>query len=418
MNIKSIHARQILDSRGYPTIEADVELEDGTIGRAAVPSGASTGKYEALELRDNDPNKFEGKSVFKAVENVNTEIADALRGMDATQQPEIDKKLIDLDGTDNKSKLGANAILAVSLAVAHAAATSKKVPLYLYFNSLLKVPVKPTMPKLMMNVMNGGKHANWVTDLQEFLIIPEHPANISEALEIGTKIFHTLAKVLEDAGYSTAVGDEGGFAPSVKNGNHEPFDLITEAVAKSGYRLGEDVTFAIDAASSEFYKDGKYLLKTENQQLTSNEMIDWLKDLTEKYPINSLEDCLDQDDWEGWTKLTASLGDKIQIVGDDLFVTNIKILERGIKEKAANAILIKVNQIGTLTETIQAVEMAKDAGWNTIISHRSGETEDTTIAHLAVGLGAGQIKTGSLSRSERVAKYNELLRIEEQLSAA
>lgn len=415
MNISKIYARQILDSRGNPTIEAEVELEDGTLGRAAVPSGASTGKHEALELRDNNPKLFRGKSVLQAVDNVKTEIAKALVGMDVTQQSIIDQKLIELDGTENKSRLGANALLAVSLACSYAAASYKKVSLFLYFNSLLTNPAAPTLPLPLMNIINGGKHANWVTDLQEYMIIPVSATSISQVLQMGTEVIQTLGEVLEEKGYSTLVGDEGGYAPRVKNGNQEPLELIAEAVKKAGYELGKDIVFALDIAASEFFKGGKYQLKTEGKEFNSEQMVDWLCDLTQKYPIVSIEDGLDQEDWEGWVELTRKLGEKIQIVGDDLFVTNVKFLEKGIQQKAANAVLIKLNQIGTLTETIRAVEMAYQAGWKAIISHRSGETEDTTIAHLSVGLSTGQIKSGSLCRSERVCKYNELLRIEERL---
>lgn len=415
MNIAKIHARQILDSRGNPTVEADVILEDGTLGRAAVPSGASTGSHEALELRDNDKTKYKGKGVLKAVENINIEIALALENFDVTIQDSIDQKLIDLDGTENKSRLGANAILAVSLACSCAAANLKKIPLYQYFNSLVTKPVEMILPLPLINVINGGKHANWVTDIQEFMIIPSGAKSFSKALQMGTEVFQELADVLKEKGYSTNVGDEGGYAPLIKGGNSKPLELIMEAIKKAGYKPGKDITIGLDLAASEFFEDGKYNLKTEKREISSDEMIDWLVDLCQEFPIVSLEDCLDQEDWKGWKKITQKLGNKIQIVGDDLFVTNIKYLDRGIKEKSANAILIKLNQIGTLTETIKAVERAHGANWNAIISHRSGETEDTTIAHLAVGLATGQIKSGSLCRSERVCKYNELLRIEEQL---
>lgn len=415
MKIIKIHARQILDSRGNPTVEADVILEDGTMGRAAVPSGTSTGKNEVLELRDQDPSQYGGKSVLKAVENVKTEIAKVLMGMEVTNQSDIDKKMINLDGTENKSRLGANAILAVSLACAHAAAAYKKIPLYSYFNSLMKTPVEPAMPIPMMNILNGGKHANWVTDIQEYMIIPAGAENFSKALQMGSEIFHTLGQILIEKGYSTSVGDEGGYASAFKNGDEEPLKLMAEAVKKSGYTLGKDITFALDMAASEFFLNGKYTLKSEGKELNSDEMIEWLKKLCQSYPIVSLEDCMDQEDWDGWVNLTQNLGDSIQIVGDDLLVTNIKFLEKAVQKKAANAILIKLNQIGTLTETIKTVEAADKANWHSIISHRSGETEDTTIAHLAVGLSTGQIKTGSLSRTDRIAKYNELLRIEEQM---
>ncbi len=415
MKITKIYARQILDSRGNPTVEAEVTLEDGSFGRSEVPSGASTGKHEALELRDNNPDLYEGKSVLKAVEYINTEIAELLKNTDVTEQAEIDQKLIDLDGTDNDSRLGANAILAVSLACAHAVAAHKKIPLFLHFNSLATDPVTPSMPQSMINILNGGRHANWVTDLQEYMIVPNAKYNMAKSLQIGAEIFHKLAEILKEQGYSTGVGDEGGYAPSVVNGNQEPLDLISQAVKEAGYLLGDDVSFALDAAASEFFEDGQYNLRTEGKKLSSDQMISWLKDLVEKYPITSLEDCLDQEDWDSWGKLNQELGDRVQIVGDDLFVTNMNFLEKGISNKSANTILVKLNQIGTLTETIKVIEMAHKAGWKTIVSHRSGETEDTTIAHLAVGLAAGQIKTGSLSRGERIAKYNELLRIEELL---
>lgn len=415
MRISQIYARQIFDSRGYPTVEADVILEDGTLGRAAVPSGASTGINEALELRDNDSSKFGGKSVHKAIENINSEISNFLKGFEADKQSELDNKLIELDGTENKSRLGANAILAVSLACAYAAANFKKVPVYQYFNSLTNKPTELSIPLPLMNIINGGKHANWAADIQEFMILPIGAKTFSEAMQQGTEVFLELGRVLREKGYSTNVGDEGGYAPILKNGNSEALDLIVEAIQKAGYSPGNDIALAIDAASSEFYSDGKYHLKTENKALTTEQMTSWLEDLVDRYPILSIEDGLDQEDWAGWKQLTSQLGNKVQIVGDDLFVTNIKFLERGIKERSANTILVKLNQVGTLTETIQAVEMAHEAGWKAIISHRSGETEDITIAHLAVGLATGQIKSGSLCRSERVCKYNELLRIEETL---
>lgn len=416
MKIAKIIGRQILDSRGNPTVEADVILEDGTLGRAAVPSGASTGTHEALELRDADPKKYNGKGVLKAIENINTKISQALIDADADNQTEIDQAMIDLDGTENKSNLGANAILAVSLAAAKAAALSKKIPLYQHVGSLFGNS-EFLLPLPMVNIINGGKHGGWAADLQEFMIFPVGASTFSQAIQMSAEVFQALGKVLHEHGYSTAVGDEGGFAPPFKNGNHEPFDLISEAIEKAGYKLREDFVFGIDGAASEFYKDGKYILKVEGKQFSTDEMIDWLITLTEKYPIVSLEDCLDQEDWVGWSKLTEKIGDKVQIVGDDLLVTNVKFLERGIKEKAANTILIKVNQIGTLTETMNAIKMAEEAGWKAVISHRSGETEDTTIAHLVVGFATGQIKTGSMSRTDRVAKYNELLRIEEQLGS-
>lgn len=415
MEIKTVHARQILDSRGNPTVEADVALASGAFGRAAVPSGASTGSHEAVELRDNDPTKYGGKAVTQAVANVNGPIAEALIGHDASKQREIDELMIKLDGTANKGKLGANAILAVSLAVARAAAAELKMPLYRYFQSLTSEPKNATLPVPMMNIINGGKHAAGSTDIQEFMIMPVGAANFSEAIRMGTEIFHALGKILKEAGYGTTVGDEGGYAPHVKQGNQEALDLIARAVEKAGYKLGEDVVLALDVAASELFEDGKYTLATENRSLTSEEMANWLSELATKYPIASIEDGLAEDDWAAWTQLTDRIGEKVQIVGDDLLVTNVEFLKRGIEEKAANAILIKLNQIGTLSETIDAVTMAHKAGWHAVISHRSGETEDTTIAHLVVGLATGQIKTGSLSRTDRVAKYNELLRIEEEL---
>ena len=413
MKISSIHARQILDSRGNPTIEADVILESGIMGRAAVPSGASTGSHEAIELRDGG-DLYGGKSVLNAVAHVNSEISEALVGMDVTGQTEIDQKMIDLDGTDNKGRLGANAILAVSLACAKAAALAKGKPLYAYVATLAGNS-KLVLPLPMMNIINGGKHAAGSTDIQEFMIMPVGAANFSDCIRIGAEIFHALGKVLKSKGYATTVGDEGGYAPAVKNGNAEALELISEAVANAGYKLGEDVVLALDVASSELMQDGKYTLATESKQLSSGEMVAFYEDLVNRFPIVSIEDGLGEDDWDGWKQLTEKLGNHIQLVGDDLLVTNTEFLKRGIAEKAGNAILIKVNQIGTLTETIRAVNMAHDAGWKAVISHRSGETEDTTIAHLAVGLGTGQIKTGSLSRTDRVAKYNELMRIEEQL---
>lgn len=413
MNITAIHARQILDSRGNPTVEADVLLEDGTLGRAAVPSGASTGSHEAIELRDGD-KAYGGKGVLKAVRFVNTEINDALKGFDATDQAGLDQKMIELDGTKNKGRLGANAILAVSMAAAKAAALTTRRPLYRYIASLAGNQ-KFTLPLPMMNIINGGKHAAGSTDIQEFMIMPVGAATFSECLQIGAEIFHALGKVLKNKDYGTTVGDEGGYAPAVKAGNAEALELIAEAVASAGYELGKDVVLALDVASSELVQDDEYFLATENKPMSSGEMVAFYEDLVTRFPIVSIEDGLSEEDWEGWKLLTEKLGDKIQLVGDDLLVTNTEFLERGIREKAGNAILVKVNQIGTLTETINAVKMAHAAGWKAVISHRSGETEDTIIAHLAVGLGTGQIKTGSLSRSDRVAKYNELLRIEEEL---
>lgn len=408
--IQSITARQILDSRGNPTVEADVLLEDGSLGRAAVPSGASTGSAEALELRDGS-DAYMGKGVAQAVSNVKTVISPALLGKDASDQQLIDATMFALDGTDNKAKLGANAVLAVSLAAAKAVANAQNQPLHAYIAGL--TGSSQSLPLPMMNIMNGGAHAAFATDIQEFMIIAKGASTIEQALQMGTEVFHNLAKVLKSKDYPTTVGDEGGFAPRVKNGNREPLELISEAVTNAGYNLGTDIVFALDAAASEFYKDGKYELKCEGRSLTSEEMVDWLASLAAEFPIVSIEDGLAENDWDGWKLLVERIGDKVQLVGDDLLVTNTKLLKRAIDEKAANAILIKPNQIGSLTETIEAVQMAQTAGWNTVMSHRSGETEDVTISHLAVGLGCGQIKTGSLSRTDRVAKYNELIRIAE-----
>ena len=409
-SISSITARQILDSRGNPTVEADVVLRDGTLGRAAVPSGASTGAGEALELRDGDSG-WSGKSVYQAVHNVNEVIAPALAGKDASDQTALDNVMLALDGTDNKSKLGANAILSVSLAAAKAAATAKKQPLWRYIANM--TGKSPSLPLPMMNVMNGGAHAAFATDIQEFMIICKGAKTFEETLKMGTEIFHALAKILKNHDYPTTVGDEGGYAPRVHNGNREPLTLLSEAITSVGYTLGSDIVFAMDAASSEFYQDGRYELKCEGKSLSSEEMIDWLEALVNEFPIVSIEDGLAENDWSGWRQLRERIGDRIQLVGDDLLVTNTSLVQKAIDEHAANALLVKPNQIGSLTETIQAVSMAQDAGWNTVMSHRSGETEDTTISHLAVGLGCGQIKTGSLSRTDRIAKYNELLRIAE-----
>jgi enolase len=413
MKIIDIHARQILDSRGNPTVEADVRLSDDTIGRAAVPSGASTGSHEAIELRDAG-SAYGGKGVTKAVAYINGEIRSALIAAEDLDQASLDKIMIELDGTNNKGRLGANAILAVSLAFAKAAAISRKQPLYVYVAGLAGNQTF-TLPLPMMNIINGGAHAAGSTDIQEFMIMPVGAKSFSHCIQIGAEIFHSLAKVLNSHGYSTTVGDEGGYAPAVKNGNAEALELIAEATKNAGYTLGTDVVLALDVAASELIENGKYNLKTEAKQLTSDDMINFYRDITSRFPVVSIEDGLAEDDWTGWQSLTEQLGDKIQLVGDDLLVTNTDFLKRGIAEKSANAILIKVNQIGTLTETINAVTMAHEAGWKAVISHRSGETEDTTIAHLAVGLNTGQIKTGSLSRSDRVAKYNELMRIEEEL---
>jgi enolase len=416
MKIKQIHARQILDSRGHPTVEADVTLEDGTIGRAAVPSGASTGSNEALELRDEDPAVYFGKGVLKAVENVKTTIAKALIGFDAAEQKKIDHAMIELDGTPTKSKLGANAILSVSLAAAKAEAQAQNIPLYQHFNALAGGKHSDfVLPLPMINIINGGRHANFATDIQEFMILPIGAKTFSEAVRMSAEVFYHLGKVLKSTGYETTVGDEGGYAPRVKNGNAEALDLIIHAIMNAGYIPGDDIVFGLDVASTELLDNGLYKLNAEKEIFTNMQMVDWLAQLAENYPIVTIEDGVSEADWDGWVYLTKLMGSKVQLVGDDLLVTNTKFLEKAIKEHAGNAILIKVNQIGTLTETINAVQMAKNAGWNSIISHRSGETKDTTISHLAVGLGTGQIKTGSLSRTDRVAKYNELLRIEEQL---
>ena len=410
MLIYKVVGREILDSRGNPTVEADVTLTDGTMGRAAVPSGASTGSGEALELRDGG-DTWGGKAVKTAVKNVNEIIAPALTGKDASDQKALDEAMFALDGTDNKSKLGANAVLSVSLAAAKAVALAKIQPLWRYVADMTEST--PNLPLPMMNVMNGGAHAAFATDIQEFMIICKGADTVEKALQMGTEIFHALAKVLKSKDYPITVGDEGGFAPRVKNGNREPLELLSEAITTAGYVLGTDVVFALDAAASEFYKNGKYQLRCEGRELTSAEMVDWLESLATEFPIVSIEDGLAEDDWDGWKLLRERIGDSVQLVGDDLLVTNTALLRRGIDENAANAILIKPNQIGSLTETIEAVKMAQAAGWTTVMSHRSGEAEDVTISHLAVGLGCGQIKTGSLSRTDRVAKYNELLRISE-----
>ncbi|MEP3348984.1 MAG: phosphopyruvate hydratase [Marinomonas sp.] len=412
--IVDIKGREVLDSRGNPTVEADVILADGSVGSACAPSGASTGSREALELRDGDKSRYLGKGVLKAVAAVNGPIRDALIGKDALAQAELDKIMIDLDGTENKSTFGANAILAVSLAAAKAAAVSKKVPLYVHIADINGTPGVYSMPVPMMNIINGGEHADNNVDIQEFMIQPVGAPNFREALRYGAEIFHALKKVLSDRGLSTAVGDEGGFAPNLAS-NAEALAVIKEAVAAAGYELGKDITLAMDCAASEFYEDGQYNLKGEGKVFTSEGFSDYLAELCEAYPIVSIEDGLNESDWEGFAYQTKILGDKIQLVGDDLFVTNTKILKRGIDEGIANSILIKFNQIGSLTETLEAIKMAKAAGYTAVISHRSGETEDATIADLAVGTAAGQIKTGSLCRSDRVSKYNQLLRIEEQL---
>ena len=408
--IVDIIGREILDSRGNPTVECDVLLESGTMGRAAVPSGASTGSREAIELRDGEKGRYLGKGVLTAVQHVNTEISEAILGLDAAEQAFLDKTLIELDGTENKSRLGANAMLAVSMAVAKAAAEEAGLPLYRYFggSGAMQLPVP------MMNIVNGGAHANNNLDIQEFMIMPVGQPTFREALRAGTEVFHSLKSLLAEKGHSTSVGDEGGFAPNFSS-NEECLGTISQAIENAGYRVGDDVLLALDCASSEFYKDGLYRLSGENLALSSQEFTHYLETLAGKFPIVSIEDGMSENDWDGWKYLTDVLGKKIQLVGDDLFVTNTKILKEGIQRGIANSILIKINQIGTLTETFAAIEMAKRAGYTAVVSHRSGETEDSTIADIAVGLNAGQIKTGSLSRSDRIAKYNQLLRIEEDL---
>ncbi len=409
-SIVDVVAREILDSRGNPTVEADVLLESGVMGRAAVPSGASTGSREAIELRDGDAGRYLGKGVMQAVENVNTEISEAIIGLDAQEQAFIDQTMIDLDGTDNKSRLGANAILAVSMAVAKAAAEESGLPLYRYFGGMSPMQ----MPVPMMNIINGGEHANNSLDIQEFMVMPVGASSFREALRCGAEIFHALKKLLDKKGHSTAVGDEGGFAPNL--GSHaEALQIIMQAIETAGYVPGKDVLLALDCAASEFYKDGKYHLSGEGLQLTSAQFTDYLANLADQFPIVSIEDGMSEADWDGWKLLTERLGKTVQIVGDDIFVTNTRIFKEGIRKGIGNSILIKINQIGTLSETFAAVEMAKRAGYTAVISHRSGETEDSTIADIAVGLNAGQIKTGSLSRSDRISKYNQLLRIEEDL---
>ena len=439
MKIKFVHARQILDSRGNPTVECDVTLVDGSMGRAAVPSGASTGSREAVELRDGDKTTYLGKGVLKAVAHVNDDIAKKVIGMDSFDQKTIDEAMIQLDGTPNKSHLGANAILSVSLAVAKASAQSKKLPLFEYLNDIARsettfrfeeasplggkqsstgdrhAPLAMTLPLPQMNIINGGRHANFATDIQEFMILPVGAKTFAQALQMGTEVFHHLGKVLKGRGYPTTVGDEGGYAPQVQKGNAEALEMIIQAVMDAGYDPGDDIALALDVAASELIHDDMYVLKAENETFSNSQMVDWLAKLVEEYPIVSVEDGLGENDWFGWKYITKILGEKIQLVGDDNLVTNTTLLKKAINEKAGNAILIKLNQIGSLSETIETIMTAKKAHWNTVVSHRSGETEDTTIAHLAVGLGTGQIKTGSLSRTERVAKYNELLRIEEEL---
>ncbi len=412
MRIVDIRGREIIDSRGNPTVEAEVELEDGTVGRAAVPSGASTGSREAVELRDGDPKRYLGKGVLQAVAHVNGVLRDALVGRDAYDQSGIDRRLLELDGTDNKSRLGANALLAISLATARAAAEAQSLPLYRYLGGDDAV----VMPVPMMNIINGGVHADNNLDIQEFMILPAGLPDYSSALRCGVEVFQRLKKILHDRGLSTAVGDEGGFAPDLAS-NEAALGVMLEAIDAAGYQAGQDVWLGLDVASSEFHKDGVYLLESEGRRFTATQFADYLAALTERYPIISIEDGMAESDWEGWSTLTRLIGKKVQLVGDDLFVTNTEILSRGIAEDVANAILIKPNQIGTLTETLAAIEMAAKAGYGAVVSHRSGETEDSTIADLAVGTTATQIKAGSLSRSDRTAKYNQLLRIEEQLGA-
>ena len=411
-NIKDICAREVIDSRGNPTVEADVTLESGVMGRSSVPSGASTGSREAIELRDGDKNRYGGKGVLKAVENINSKIRTALLGMDVNDQEKIDNTMIELDGTPNKENLGANATLAVSLAGARAASIESGLPLYKYLNKNgdWKLPVP------MMNIINGGSHADNSVDVQEFMIVPVGAPSIAEAIRYGCEVFHALKKVLSDKGMNTAVGDEGGFAPDLPS-NESAIQVILEAIKVAGYEAGKDIYLAIDVASSEFYKDGKYVLASENRSMDSTEFTDYLADWVDKYPIISIEDGMDESDWDGWEKLSKRLNAKVQLVGDDLFVTNTKILKEGIDKDIANSILIKVNQIGTLTETMAAIAMAKTANYTAVVSHRSGETEDTTIADIAVATSAGQIKTGSLSRTDRVAKYNQLIRIEQELGS-
>lgn len=408
--ISDVYAREILDSRGNPTVEVEVILEDGTMGRAAVPSGASTGAHEAVELRDDDKGRYLGKGVLQAVDNVNTIIAPEIIGLDALDQVDIDQTLIDLDETPNKARLGANAILGVSMAVAKAAANALGQPLYKYLGGINS----KELPVPMMNILNGGKHADNNVDIQEFMVMPVGAPNFAEGLRMCTEVFHNLKSVLKSKGLNTAVGDEGGFAPNLKS-NEEALTVIIEAISKAGYKPGEEIMLALDVAATELYKDGNYFLEGEGKTKSSAEMIDFYEEMSNKYPIISIEDGLSEDDWEGWQQMTARLGKKLQLVGDDLFVTNTERLEKGIQTSTANSILIKVNQIGTLTETFDAIEMAKRAGFTAVVSHRSGETEDVTIADIAVAANAGQIKTGAPSRTDRVAKYNQLLRIEEEL---
>ncbi len=414
--ISKIFAREIVDSRGNPTVEAEVTLADGSFGRSSVPSGASTGSHEALELRDNDPKRYGGKGVLKAVGNIQQFVAHELAGKEFTQST-LDEAMISIDGTENKSRLGANAILGVSLAFAHAAAHSEKKHLYEYFRDIGDTNMPIILPAPMMNILNGGKHAEHSTDLQEFMVMPLGAPTFAEALRYGAEVFHTLKKILASKGLNTSVGDEGGYAPSLPS-NEAAIEIILEAITQAGYTPGKEISIAIDGAATELFENNNYVLKSENKTLDSEGMIRLYEQWIQKYPIVSIEDGLAEDDWEGWQKLTATIGDKVQIVGDDLFVTNVTRLQKGIELKAANSILIKLNQIGTVTETLRAIKMAHDAHLTAVVSHRSGETEDTTIADLVVGLGTGQIKTGSLSRTERIAKYNQLLRIEQHLGHA
>ncbi len=414
--ISKIQAREVIDSRGNPTVEAVITLENGTTGRAIVPSGASTGAREAIELRDGDQKRFMGKGVLKAVENVNNEIAKLIIGMDVEDQAGIDNAMIELDGTDNKGRLGANALLAASLAAAHAAANDKDLPLYQYLGDKFGTDTNFRLPVPMMNIINGGEHADNSVDMQEFMIVPVGAPSLAEAVRYGTEVFHNLKTVLSKRGMNTAVGDEGGFAPDLSS-NEEAIEVILEAIENAGYTPGKDIYLGLDCAASEYYKDGKYVLASEGKSFDAAGMIDYLEDWVNKYPIITIEDGLDEADWDGWKLLTERLGDKIQLVGDDLYVTNPNIFREGIDKNIANSILIKFNQIGTLTETLEAIQMAHDSNYTAVVSHRSGETEDTTIADLAVATNAGQIKTGSLSRSDRIAKYNQLIRIEEMLGS-
>ncbi len=411
--VKQVKGREVLDSRGNPTVAVEVALSEGTVGQAAVPSGASTGTYEAVELRDGDKKRYGGKGVLQAVKHVNEQIAPAIKGMAATDQEAIDRKLIELDGTDNKSRLGANAILGTSLAVARAAANSLNMPLYRYLGQANDY----TLPVPLLNILNGGRHAANSTDFQEFMVVPAGATSFSQSLQMGTEVYHSLKKVLKDTGLSTNVGDEGGFAPPLPS-NKEAIEAVLTAIEQAGYRPGRDCFIALDPAASEFYKDGRYVLEREGTRLTSAEMVEFYVKWISAYPIISIEDGMAEDDWDGWKLITEKMGDKVQLVGDDLYTTNVSRLNRGIATKASNSILIKLNQIGTLTETISAIRMAQEAGWTAIVSHRSGETEDTTIADLAVGLNAGQIKSGAPCRSERTAKYNRLLSIEDELGQA